>query len=747
MIFLTIKQLKKRVVRGLIEPELFYTPAKERYEPMVIKVSVVKANSSMTIGLAHNTFSAISIGTNTYKYLDMEQEYKETGSVAESLNVINSSYKSYNIGLFPYYNLKIKDSSKILITDDINYFRNSNYDCLFKKCDNEITDIMYSKCTTAQPIQCVIDWGDGTIDNCENIIEHIERDAYCYDRINKKNSTRMHCYTKTGEYYITIKGRIPCIYFQGNYNYNGISFTNPIDDPNIRLLEVIKWGNLGLYNIDYIFELFYNSLYIEGKRCSFKFKMPKHIPSYSFKNVLSANRAFVYLDMNENEFSHEIIFDFVKTFPNLLSANYMFGETKISYIPQYFCNNHKNIIDCDNMFYNCPITRIESFAFANCSNLSRVSYLTYSSQQPLITIVEDSIFENDINLVDVFAAFNYVKSEYINSTYRNDEIGLKTVGNNIYKNCKRLRHANEPFYQQAGLVTVGEGLFEGCDDLINVNMCFFKCFSLQNIGKDIFKGCSKVRNFSSFLYECYLANLPDNMLYDLKYHDYLKEKIMTETFNGYWKTIEEENGVIQIFGNEETRDISHFFNYKGFNHENFPTRKHSNDIFSKAFVQESIENNSFLNITLFGNLIFESLITFRNKISNTYWEYISISNFTGKAFPVWEYPLFLQSLSDYSELFGFRNIKVKRTYYKKTDTGGYEESGGEYDVTINYYDNYIDIATADPFYYEEHDGCKNYWCKNKLLHTYYYPDEYEIETEKQEVLEFNDPVEERKYGT
>ena len=54
----------------------------------------------------------------------------------------------------------------------------------------------------------------------------------------------------------------------------------------------------------------------------------------------------------------------------------------------------------------------------------------------------------------------------------------------------------------------------------------------------------------------------------------------------------------------------------------------------------------------------------------------------------------------------------------------------------------MDIATADPFYYEEHDGYKSYWRKDKLLHAYYFPDEYEIETEKQEVLEFNDPVKE-----
>ena len=155
-------------------------------------------------------------------------------------------------------------------------------------------------------------------------------------------------------------------------------------------------------------------------------------------------------------------------------------------------------------------------------------------------------------------------------------------------------------------------------------------------------------------------------------------------------------------------------------------------------------------IITYSNNIFNSSITFRNKISDICDEYVHISNFTGEAFPIWEYKSYLQSLRNNAELFGFRNIKVKRTKYKKSDTGvEYEKTYEEYDTTINHYDNYMDIATADPFYYEKYqDGYGGrYWVKDKLLHTYYYPDEYETETEKQEVLEFNDPVEERKYGT
>lgn len=736
MIILTIKQLKRRVVQGLVEPELAYMPwgKKKESEPMIIKIEVINIENPIFIRLARNFTSTIYVGLKAFKYSNMEQEYNETGKIT-----VNAS--NYYINLIPYYNLKIKDESRVLVTDDIDYFRNPNYDCLYKKPNENITNVIYSKCASSDPLWCEIDWGDGTVDYCDNISEHLENDVFSYDRVNGYNCTRKHSYAEIGEYYITIKGNIPYISFGCNQYYNGTNYYNYIDSPNIKLLEVVNWGELGLYDITDLFYNFYGTR--NGNKLIHKYKMSKHISQNSFKNIISAERAFAYLDMDEDEFSHEIMFDFVKTFPNLLNANYMLGETKISYIPEKFCYNHKNILNCGNMFSDCPITRIESFAFANCDNLSNVNSLTYSSNTPLITIVKDSVFENDINLLDIFGTFNYVGGgSAFKLTYLDENIGLKTVGNNIYKNCQRLRQANEPFYQQAGLVTVGESLFEGCEDLIDVYLCFNRCFSLQNIGKDIFKGCSKVRNFQMFLNECYLVNLPDNMLYDLKYYDYLKN-FNTESFNGYWESVSEDNGIIR----DNVSELSDFLKYKGYNHENFPTRKHSNDIFSKSFVQESIDNNSFLNLGRNSNNIFSSFITFNNRISNNYYEYIHISNFTGKAFPIWKYTTYLQSLLDNADLFGFRNIKVKRTFYKKNDIGEYEESGGEYDVTINYYDNYIDIATADPFYYEEHDGYKNYWCKDKLLHAYYFPDEYETETEKKEVIEFNDPIEERKYGT
>lgn len=701
----------------MVEPELFYMPVKKKEpEPMIIKILVTDIEN--VIGISFDC-SNISINYEAFKYTDMEQEYSETG-------VVKTDATGCYLHLYPYYNLKIKDKSKVVITDDIDYFRNAYNDCLYKPHSEEISQLIYSKCCSFEPLWCEIDWGDGTTENINDIIEHYEDEVISYDCItfNYNRNIKKHIYSKPGEYYIKIEGNIPSLQFSKGY-YLDETYANclPI------LEEVVQWGNLGLYSIQDLFYIFYYE-YKAGRFQSLDIKFPKHVSSDSFKKVLTASRAFCYLNISENDISQEIIFDFANTFPNLLSAYSMFYGCNISYIPKYFCYNHKNILSCACMFYDNPITIIEERAFANCINLTTVEDLTHSSGYPYLTRVEDSIFENDHNLVEVFAAFNYVNSDYIHLLYSDENYGLKTVGNNIYKNCKRLRRANEPFYQQTGLVSVGESLFEGCEDLIKVDYCFYGCWSLQQLGDNIFKGCSKIRMFQSFCNEDYFVNYPDKMFYDLKYYNYLKNSFNFNSFSGYWLTISENNGIISENSNE---GLTRFLRFKNYSHNNFPTRKHSKDIFSEDFLNDCIANgDNFVNKQDLG--LFNSMISFNNKVSDDYEEYYHISNFTGEAFPLWKYNGLKYITNTFNNLFGFRNIKIKRTYKQTLKQ--------VYGVTINNYDNYIDIATAEPIICIINPaGYKNYYTtSNILLDTYYYPDEYDNEYEKQEVIEFNDPV-------
>ena len=63
----------------------------------------------------------------------------------------------------------------------------------------------------------------------------------------------------------------------------------------------------------------------------------------------------------------------------------------------------------------------------------------------------------------------------------------------------------------------------------------------------------------------------------------------------------------------------------------------------------------------------------------------------------------------------------------------------EYGCTINYYDNYMDMARVDPIICRIHtDGSGSYaHSKMGLLNTYYHP----FESENFKVLECNDPIE------
>ena len=716
---LNVKQFKKRFIRGLVEPDLFKLPLEDvKDEPMIIKILVTEENNEMSI----NFYSGgdVRFSYPYYSYLDMDEEYINTNKIQIPplqgyIDFNNSMYPTYCY----YYNLEIKDPSKVLITDDINYFRDKN-DCLYKSHDENTIDVIYSKFCIKESLCCEIDWGDGTVENCEVYRFDKEDLPFSFDVLRPIK----HIYNDTGEYYVKIKGHIPCL------NFGGTFYTNNNHNSHIELQEIVQWGNLHLYDISNMFQF----------SKPVKFKMPDHVPPYSFKNVYFAVDTFRYCALDETEFSQEIVFDFVNTFPNLLCADYMFRYTNISYIPKHFCYNHKNIISCNDMFYNTPITYIGERAFANCDNLINVSGLTYNnsvSYLPFLTRVEDGVFENDINLLAIDFAFNYITSSQFyspKSLYTDESLGLKTVGNNIFKNCKRLRRAWEPFYQQAGLVSVGESLFEGCEDLISVEMCFYRCYSLERIGDNIFKGCTKVRNCKDFCYENYLVNFPDKMFYDLKYFEYLKGLSDYGGFNGNWATFEENSG--QIIDNGS---LSRFLKFKGYNHNNFPIRKHSKDLFSKEYLTDCIIHGDVI-FQNSSNGIFDSIIQFRNGKSEHYYDNYIISNFTEAAFPLWEIQNFkslFKNLNRNGTVFGIRNIKIQYIY-KHEISSGYVM---EYGTTINYYSNYLDIAKTAPIICIIQPNSHYSYTEIGFLNMYHDPIEYDNDSETYKILEFNDPIE------
>ena len=162
---LNVKQFKKKLIRGLANPELFKLPVKDNvdeYEPMIIKVLVTDTDNKMTINICHSS-SIIGFSYPCYSYIDMEEEYANNNRI-QIFPLQGKIQFKHPVSAF-YYNFKIKDSSKVLVTDDIDYFRHS-IDCLSKSHDEDITSVIYSKFCSKESPWCEVDWGDGIVENC-----------------------------------------------------------------------------------------------------------------------------------------------------------------------------------------------------------------------------------------------------------------------------------------------------------------------------------------------------------------------------------------------------------------------------------------------------------------------------------------------------------------------------------------------------------------------------------------------------
>ena len=80
---LNVKQFKKKLIRGLAYPELFYLPEEDEYEPMIIKILVTEENNEMTIGFYSGFGTRFSYPC--YSYLDMNEEYNHTNNMIFSI--------------------------------------------------------------------------------------------------------------------------------------------------------------------------------------------------------------------------------------------------------------------------------------------------------------------------------------------------------------------------------------------------------------------------------------------------------------------------------------------------------------------------------------------------------------------------------------------------------------------------------------------------------------------------------------
>lgn len=370
-----------------------------------------------------------------------------------------------------------------------------------------------------------VSWGDGTSSifsyktkSITIINENLEEEVLCYDAIDINYSDYFHSYGQSGKYIITINGIVDNCYI------NYYSFSS--NTTKIQLCRVIQWGNL---NLKYL-------TYLVSAAVSLGVPFPTNFPDWS--KVISTSHMFYDEDhqnvIKKTKLTWEILGgeNFLNRFPNLVVADDMFMNSSIPYIPDYCFSKNKFLQSVNGAFEYTNLQYVGSYSFANLNYLLTIqdmctSLYSRSDYDDMLSLgytireyIGDSIFENDINLIDGGRAFNDAT----------DYPSWRKIGNRVFANCYKVLSVLEVFgYHLYLLEEVGSELFLNCTQLRKINMLFYQAINLKMIGNDMFRGCKNIEDTSDLFYQTIrLHNIPDRFFYDVEFHN--TKFTMSDTF-------------------------------------------------------------------------------------------------------------------------------------------------------------------------------------------------------------------------
>lgn len=517
---MNVKQFKRRWLNSKVEPELFYLPVKkeETDEAFIFEIELKDA--------AVNRRSTFFICTHDNPQVRF--------FIPEPSDVPNWIAKtSINKTL---YNLRDKEGNKIsaetrpLLFWDLPF--NSDYEGL------PHTQLSENMVEHGINPYLNISWGDGQTSNIHSIVNKItiinedgENEDLYFDTIDPimdfSNPDYIgfriqssHSYEKKGRYIISIKGCCDSCYLPDTKN---------ADNSYYNLCKIIQWGELNRKSFNYLFSAVITNNIL----------FPKKLPSS--KKVVTASHMF-YNSTSLSEMTVKLDWDilgkmvdeenFFNAFPNVVDISDMFFKTNIPCIPERCFSKNKFLQFAYQAFWGTNLQYIGSYAFADLKYLLSVGNMCYAKLYDGLSIDEsysrllslgytvheyigDSIFENDINLLDVGICFNS------NSNDGGRYPSWRKIGNRIFANCKKITEAARVFgYDNVLLEEVGNEIFLNCENLKDVNMLFHTSPNLKKVGNDMFKGCKSLENvFDLFYYTFRLRKIPGNLFYDVEFHN------------------------------------------------------------------------------------------------------------------------------------------------------------------------------------------------------------------------------------
>ncbi len=565
---MNVKQFKRRLVNGLVEPELFYMPVGKKDDAFTIEIEVIKSNV----------------------FIEVFKHFVPSGSTSiPYLFNLNSRLLMYNL----------KDENGIFVNKETYPELFWEFPCHGTDYNKKEEFLSENMIENNVQLYFQIDWGDGekTIETPVQKTFTIRDHTFTYDTIQATDMSNtassvdnpyVHMYKETGIYTVKVSGyasnieikdcyvpRDKNLYYyndqkeQYDNGFGRIRWRN-IEGQCFVLRNIISWGDLKRRN-------FYSTF---TRAIADMKQFPINLPFKKLSKVVALEylngSMWIYnslwncdklgLEMTWEALGGECFFD---NFPNLISVNHCFVNSQFTYIPPYCFKNNPYLINAEGCFSGCLLEYVGEYAFANLkylSNVSNVWYVNipnelkdveYHKMHPIMSYIGDSVFENCENI----SSDNLINDIFVPHSYINF-FGWQRIGNRIFKNCKKLTSGSGGNTGWLNLTYIGDELFAGCEKLEKLNNCFQSAPNLEYIGKDIFKGCKKLYDTTGvFRYSFFKINIPEKMFYDVEFQHDVKYNF---DFN-----IDLDHGVNKL--REEKNHIGNFFDLTiaFYNEDNF----------------------------------------------------------------------------------------------------------------------------------------------------------------------------------
>lgn len=627
-----VQRWRNAVVQG--QREMFYCPVKDNkpkgdFSPMILEVEV-----SVEDGRVNCRFYSYNNSCDLYAY-----NVDEKG-------IIDKSTKFPIIYIM--YNLTNENGDKLSLQEFKSILRE-----MYSEEYNVYEDIalIYEE---FDPF-LKIDWGDGCIEdysaelNLKTSSIQLLNTTYSYNFIGN-TGYKSHTYLKSGRYEIKIYANLPSLYGLRQYDMTSDS---------IRVKKLIKWGNLHLRVPQQMFREADSYEYIQP------FSELINNELYYVFNCTSMFDGITYNIQN-------IVGDSLINLPNLMVASYMFNNCSFEQIPANFFQYNVKLQNVSQIFgNNYLLTSVGNGVFSNLPYLINVTNCFYMCEK--LETVGNSLFENDVNLQSVMSVFYTYNSH------------LKSVGDNMCKNCFSMTQTGNTFYYCSRLKSVGKNMFENCYALKSVRDLFENCISLETVGTGLFKNCYNICEAQNLFYNCMKVTVPDRLFYDLKcdetnynsngYNSYYNKNVRLNCQNMFYSNTEftnyvqsPENNRVEIYsyivnGNDEDLKSE----YYSYDFDTFPYITLGKEMFSPQFISDLKTYNALISMTSFqsGAIRHKYMID-----DNHYQSVIYSTSIKGEAFPIWENPEVFscgQGVYGYTEMALYYNDSCFLTHKPQLD--------------------------------------------------------------------------------